>query len=226
MKKSIRFTGTLLALSLVLLLDGSCNKDNNISNKDTYGTIDTTTLQNQLNVLPKETLNETELSSLPLMREEEKMARDVYTAFYGKWGATIFSNISLSEQTHMDAVLMLLQKYAISDPVGTNGIGVFTNPDYQELFTTLVAQGSTSSLSAYKVGATIEEMDILDLKNYLTIVDNKDITLVYEMLAKGSRNHLRSFYKNILNLGGTYTPQYLTQEEFDAIVNSSMETGF
>lgn len=41
---------------------------------------------------------------------------------------------------------------------------------------------------------------------------------------KGSRNHLRSFYNNIISNGGTYTPQYISQSEFDTIVNSSMET--
>jgi hypothetical protein len=89
-----------------------------------------------------------------------------------------------------------------------------------------VAQGNASVLDAYKVGATIEDLDIFDLKNALTTIDNQDIKLVYDMLTKGSRNHMRSFYKNILNVGSTYTPQYITQAEFDAIINSPMETGF
>jgi hypothetical protein len=57
-------------------------------------------------------------------------------------------------------------------------------------------------------------------------VDNQDITYVYENLAKGSRNHLRSYYRNILNAGGTYIPQFISQAEFDEIISSPMETGF
>ena len=160
------------------------------------------------------------------MREEEKLARDVYITLYSKWGSTIFSNISNSEQTHMDAVLMLLNKYGLADPVGSNPVGVFSNASLQNLYHQLVAQGTASLLNAYKTGATIEDLDIYDLTKALISVDNQDIRLVYNMLAKGSRNHMRSFYGNILNLGGTYIPQYITQAEFDAIINSPMETGF
>ena len=73
---------------------------------------------------------------------------------------------------------------------------------------------------------TIEDLDIFDLKNALLNNDNQDIKLVYDMLTKGSRNHIRSFYKNILSVGGSYSPQYITQAEFDAIINTAMETGF
>jgi len=44
-------------------------------------------------------------------------------------------------------------------------------------------------------------------------------------LLQGSRNHLRAYYQTLLNQGGSYTPQYLSQAEFDAIVNSAMERG-
>jgi hypothetical protein len=65
----------------------------------------------------------------------------------------------------------------------------------------------------------------VDLKNHLLLVDNQDITSVYNNLMRGSRNHLRSFYANILFLGGTYTPQYLSPEEFNAIITGKHETG-
>ncbi len=85
--------------------------------------------------------------------------------------------------------------------------------------------GSTSISDALQVGATIEDLDIFDLENALTKIDNQDIELVYDNLTKGSRNHLRSFYSNILIASETYVPQFITQEKFDAIVNSPMETG-
>ncbi|MBK5280448.1 MAG: DUF2202 domain-containing protein [Bacteroidia bacterium] len=159
------------------------------------------------------------------MREEEKLAKDVYITLYQKWGVNIFTNMSASEQTHMDAVFVLLTKYSLTDPVGANAVGVFNNATLQNFYNQLVAQGSTTVLDAYKVGATIEDLDIFDLANALTKNDNQDIKLVYDMLTKGSRNHMRSFYKNILSTGSTYTPQYITQAEFDAIINSSMKTG-
>ncbi len=159
------------------------------------------------------------------MREEEKLARDVYTTLYGKWKIIIFNNIGESEQTHMDAVLQLLNRYNLQDPVGNNNVGEFNNADLQELYLQLVELGSTSISDALQVGATIEDLDIFDLENALTKIDNQDIELVYDNLTKGSRNHLRSFYSNILIASETYVPQFITQEKFDAIVNSPMETG-
>lgn len=205
----------------------SCSKDDgSVKNNNNNGNMNITNLQAQVNSLPIESLNPAELTSLSFMREEEKLARDVYITLYNKWGVNIFTNISASEQTHMDAVLMLLNKYGLTDPAGTNAVGVFNNATLQNLYNQLVTQGNISVLEAYKVGATIEDLDIFDLQNALINIDNMDIRLVYDMLTKGSRNHLRAFYKNILNAGGTYTPQFITQAAFDAIINSAMETGF
>lgn len=204
----------------------SCSKNDAPAKNDNNGNINFANLQAQINSLPKEPLSQAELASLSFMREEEKLAKDVYITLYNKWGVNIFTNISASEQTHMESVLLLLTKYSLTDPVGSNAIGVFNNTTLQNLYNQLVVQGNTSILEAYKVGATIEDLDIFDLRNALINIDSQDIRLVYDMLTKGSRNHMRSFYKNILNVGGTYIPQYITQAEFDAIINSSMETGF
>lgn len=170
-------------------------------------------------------LSQDEINSLLFVREEEKVARDVYTTLYEKWNIVIFANISSSEQSHMDAVLALLDKYDIPDPVGDNGVGVFKNTELQVLYNDLVTQGSDSILDALIVGATIEDLDLFDLKEKLTTIEHDDLALVFNSLLKGSRNHLRAFYSSILLAGGTYIPQYITQEEFDAVVNSPIEKG-
>jgi len=222
LKKSVFFMmGAALMLTVV-----SCSKDDDPVKNNNNSNINIANLQAQVNSLPIESLNPAELTSFSFMREEEKLARDVYITLYNKWGANIFTNISASEQTHMDAILMLLNKYSLTDPAGSNPVGVFNNTTLQNLYNQLVAQGNISVLEAYKVGATIEDLDIFDLQNALINIDNQDIRLVFDMLTKGSRNHLRAFYKNILNAGGTYTPQFITQAAFDAIINSAMETGF
>ena len=64
-----------------------------------------------------------------------------------------------------------------------------------------MAQGNTSVIDAYKVGAKIEDLDIFDLKNALINLDNQDIHIVYDNLTKGRLNNMRSFYKNLLNVG-------------------------
>jgi hypothetical protein len=228
MKTLLKNAGRGMIFLSIVLTVVSCTKDNSkvANNNSSWGNINTANLQKQINSLPVESLSTTELNTLSLMREEEKLARDVYITLYNKWGANIFNNISNSEQTHMDAILMLLNKYSLPDPVGSNAVGVFSNVTLQNLYGQLVAKGNISLPDAYKTGATIEDLDIFDLTTALTSIDNQDIRLVYDNLTKGSRNHMRSFYKNIVNLGSTYTPQYITQLAFDAIINSAMETGF
>jgi hypothetical protein len=214
MSKGIAIQSVVLVSVLVMVLFQSCAKDEVVVNTD---------LTSQINALPTEALNGEELSFLQLMREEEKLAHDVYVTLYEKWKVNVFLNISSSEQDHSDAVLTLLIKYKLSDPVGDNAVGVFSDTHLQDLYAQLVAQGSTSVLDAYKVGATIEDLDIFDLKNALSVTDNQDLKLVWENLSMGSRNHMRSFYGQIMGLGGTYLAQFITQAELDAIVSSANE---
>ena len=54
-----------------------------------------------------------EILGLQFMLEEEKLARDVYLTLGEAWGLNVFQNISRAEQTHMDAVASLLQRYGV-----------------------------------------------------------------------------------------------------------------
>jgi hypothetical protein len=178
-----------------------------------------------IDTLPYEPLNTVELDAVTFMREEEKLARDVYMSLYDIWGAKIFTNISDSEQTHTDAVLRLIQKYDLADPAQDALRGVFSNPALQGLYDTLIALGSASLLDAYIVGATIEDLDIYDLRRLSVEIDNQDITVVFDSLELGSRNHMRAFSARLADLGMVYMPVYISQEEYDAIINSPKETG-
>ena len=168
--------------------------------------------------------SDTELDMLLHMKEEEKLARDVYAALYEKWGIPIFSNISRAENTHMSAVIYLLEKYG-EEQTAVDEPGKFTNPDFQKLYAHLVTKGSTSLVEAFKTGALIEDMDIKDLMEFLDEVTNENIIMVFENLTKGSRNHLRAFNRQLSRSGIIYTPEYISQEEFDKIISSPHEAG-
>ncbi len=176
--------------------------------------------------IPKSDLNDIEKAGLILMREEEKLARDVYVTLGEKWNLPIFSNISRSEQMHTDAVKALLDRYEIEDPIKDNTTGIFTSPELSELYKNLVAKGSTSLMDALEVGATIEDLDIKDLNELLAKTDNKDIKVTYDFLNKGSRNHMRAFSRQIDNRGESYTPQYISSTEYENILSSPHERGF
>ncbi|UBM63090.1 DUF2202 domain-containing protein [Candidatus Sulfidibacterium hydrothermale] len=171
---------------------------------------------------PTPKLNAEDSTMVVHMREEEKLARDVYTALYDKWGLRVFTNIARSEQTHMDEVLKLLNKYGIPDPASSEP-GKFNNPDLQALYTSLVAKGDSSLTNSLLVGATIEDLDIYDLEEYMSKTTNQDILNTFQFLTCGSRNHMRSFVSQLQVYDITYTPVYISQTEFDDIINSPSE---
>ncbi len=188
--------------------------------------IDLSTLSEALNPISTGTLSDAEVEGLLYMREEEKLARDVYLVLYDTWGLPIFQNIANSEQTHTDAIKTLLERYGLEDTVVGQDIGAFINPELQELYDSLVETGSQSLVDALRVGVAIEEIDILDLEEWISQTNPADIVLVYENLMKGSRNHLRSFVSTLeQQTGETYQPQYLDQVAYDAIVDSPIERG-
>lgn len=170
-------------------------------------------------------LSDLERAGLVFMREEEKLARDVYALLGERTGLRIFSNIAASEQTHMDAVGTLLARYEVADPVVDPRPGAFTDATLAALYADLVAQAAASDIKALRVGALIEDLDIADLALRLGQTDNPDIRLVYENLMRGSRNHLRSFVSQLQARGATYEPVYISPDGFAAIIASPRERG-
>ena len=175
--------------------------------------------------IPASDLSPEEAAALLFMREEEKLARDVYNALYEIWGQPTFTNIVSSEQMHMDEVKLLLDRYKLADPALEPGS--FTDPSLGALYDQLVAQGSLSLADALKVGAAIEEIDILDLQTRLAQTDNADIQQVFNSLMSGSYSHLNAF-TGVLSMqtGETYTPQYLSAEAYAAIVTGQSGNGY
>jgi hypothetical protein len=192
---------------------------------DTNGDLNTQDLQAYIDSLPTEPLTEDEKKGLLYMVEEEKLAHDVYTKLYEKWGLPIFNNIAKSETTHVESVRMLLKKYNLTDPTADEGIGEFQNEELQALYNQLIEIGMKSEIDALKVGALIEETDIKDLQEWISQTNKVDIITVYENLMMGSRNHLRSFVGQLKDRGVTYEPQVLPKDEYEAIISSPMETG-
>jgi hypothetical protein len=214
------YRNSIFAFINVLLVFCSSPVESETANQSTED------IEKQLEYLAIEDLSEDEIEGLIFMREEEKLARDVYIVMYEKWEMKIFNNISQSEQKHMEAIKILFDRYELEDPIENDEIGEFNNEELLNLYNTLITQGNDSLLAALKVGATIEEIDILDLEEQINDkVDNEDILLVYNNLLRGSRNHLRAFVRNIGAQGETYVPQYIEIASYEEIINSEMERG-
>lgn len=141
--------------------------------------------------------------TLQFMREEEKLAHDVYAYFNPLYpDANTFANIMESEQQHTDAVAGLLVKYGVADPVVLDPVtgepvpGKFTNTDLQALYDDLVEIGEESLEDALNVGVAIEQKDIEDINAAIEeAVGYTDIVRVYTNLLAGSYRHLEGFLR-------------------------------
>ena len=145
----------------------------------------------------KYNLSSIEKDGLIYMRLEEKLARDIYLTLGKTYKQKMLINIPESEQRHIEAVKVLLDKYEMTDPIADDAIGSFGNTDFKKLYDDLVVKGQVSFKDAMLVGKEIEEMDIKDLDERILQTDNPDIKVVYENLKRGSENHLRAFTRHL-----------------------------
>jgi hypothetical protein len=154
------------------------------------------------------------------MREEEKMARDVYLTLNEKWNQQVFTNIIGSESYHMSQIKLLIDKYKLPDPVAKNNdkYGMSINNNLQKMYDELTTSGKTSLEAAFRAGAKVEEADIKDLRDAIDITVNADIKSTYQYLVQASENHLRAFVRNLKRLGNTYEPIILSKDEFNKII--------
>ena len=131
---------------------------------------------------------------LQFTREEERMARDLYTALAAKYDQAVpFSRIKLSEQRHFDAVGTLLTRYGVSDPSAGKAAGTYAYPELQKLYDGWLAQGNASLDSAYDVGIALEKRDVADLKKIAAGTKDDTAKTLFTRLGTASEQHLAAF---------------------------------
>ena len=220
-------------LALALLAAPGCDSTDQDRDRDRlitvdadgYTSVDLVALSTWLATVPNQPLSNAETEALLYAREEEKMARDAFRVFDQQYDPAAFTKIADSEQTHMDAIGMLLDKYGLADPVTNDATGAFTDPDILALYQDFLDQGDDALTGGLEAGAAIQEMAVRDLGSWLGAVDNRDVTCVFSNLQKGSRNHLRRLVDLLQDRGVTYVPVYLPQATYDAILADDMERG-
>ncbi len=183
-----KFQFHFLVIASIILIFGSCEGPFG-QMEESFDDIELKKGQAQKSI----ELTEADSIGILFMREEEKLAHDVYEQLYADFGHKIFLNIMTSEQNHMDAMLRLITYYKLEDSA-TDVPGVFNNEDLQTLYNDLMA-GITDLASALEVGVTIEETDITDITALLEQTEIKNIEQVYTHLLSGSKNHLKAFNK-------------------------------
>jgi hypothetical protein len=209
--KNANYLVFMLLVSMVVL-STNCDGKNNVFLPELEDTAGST-------IAGTDTLAAEAIEGILFLREEEKLARDVYLYLYEKFPLRPFANISKSEEAHMKAVKYLIDLYGLEDPVKDNPPGKFENQEIQALYEQLTLKGSQSKEDALRVGAFIEEIDIIDLQE--EIILNKDIpelVTVLQNLLQASERHLRAFVGVLRVNGVEYAPVELDIEEFRAII--------
>lgn len=134
------------------------------------------------------------VENLTFMREEERLARDLYLALAAQHdNAAPFVQIARSEQRHFDSIGLLLTRYGIADPAAGKSAGDYAFDELDTLYADLLAQGKVSLAKAYEVGVAVETEDIADLKAAIAETTQADATRVFTNLMNGSENHLAAF---------------------------------
>jgi len=201
MKRQTAPITLIMVMSLFTLLLVSCKKDTETA---------TTT-----------PLTDSDKNALLFMLEEEKLARDTYNYLWEVWQINPFTNIKSTEQSHMDAIAQVLTSYGIQYTILP--AGQFADSLLLNFYNQFVTSGSVSLSNALQIGATIEDLDISDLEEYTAQSTNETVINVFNSLECGSRNHLRSFVSAVVTAGGSYAPQFISQDYYSIIISSSNE---
>jgi len=191
-----------------------------------YTDVDLDLLASALVELKMGQLSESEVEAILYMREAEKLARDVLLALDEQWDSEVLGRVAQSEDTHTEAIKALIDRYNLWDPSSVTWDGYYNNEELLALHRQLVRQGGGSAVDALAVGAQMQEISILDLREYRAETDDEDVQMVYENLLRASRNHLRVFATLLQQQGVAYQRIYLSQTLFDEIVSTPPEPGY
>lgn len=141
-------------------------------------------------------MTEFESDQLKSIKEEEKLARDVYNTLGDTWDLAVFHNIARSEQNHMNQMEGLFATFGLPDSASSLD-GVFNDPVLQQLYDRLTSTASVSQRAALGVGELIEIIDIDDLTDLINATEKPSILSTAERLRSASYNHLDAFQRQL-----------------------------
>lgn len=195
----------ILFLVTFLVTFYSCKKE-----EDTQITIQET---------PK--LTEQEEMDLLFSCEQEKLLRDVYLYSFDKYGNAIFNQIAGSQNVRMSELKGLISSYNLDDPTSLD-IGMFSTSSFQDIYNTALIQSDSSLESAIMAILYLEDKDMVDIREFISNTTKENMLYTYEFMYCTSENHIRWLYPELLLEGGTYTPQFISQDDFNEIINSNL----
>jgi len=175
-------------------------------------------IREQIMASRAEPLGADEQRDLQRIREQRKLARDLYWDLAKHWGSLVLVRLGAAEQAHLNALDTLLDHYDLSDPVAGPAVGESGDPKFHALHAQIVEVGHRSEMAASQAGLLVEEMSLSDLAAARARTRRPEIAAVYDDLLRDSRNHLRALFRQMQRFEGEYVPQSLSLSDFEAIV--------
>jgi len=147
-------------------------------------------------------LTNQEKEALNYMYQEEKLAKDVYYKLAQMYPDIRVFSIYNSEIRHENSVANVMRHYGLPFPVRGDQVGVFNNPELQNLYDVLINKGKRSLKDALEVGIMVEVTDIEDLDKYLANATSPDVIALFKFLRAGSYNHYNAFNRTLMGITG------------------------
>ena len=155
-------------------------------------------------------------TALRFQIDEERMARELYSAFGAKWDLPPFANIPQAEARHEAVLRQLATRAGMAAPTAV--AGRFDSAEVQKRYDDLLALGLASVDSALRTGAYVEEVDIADLNTLIATTDNAALKDTATALRTASGHHLQAFVGVLAARGIAYVPQVLKADEYQAML--------
>ncbi len=157
------------------------------------------------------------------MREEEKLARDLYLDFSEYWKLPLFAKTARAEQRHMLTTGLMIELFGLEDPITDDGRGLFSDPAWSTLYAELSARGGLSIEEALGAAGWVEEADIVDLTEALEQSSDPALIRTFDHLLRGSVSHLRAVVKALAKRGVGYEAQLLDPDRLEGLLAPSAD---
>ena len=137
--------------------------------------------------------------------KSENLSKEVCMTFYNNYHDPVFAKAASNNQRDIEFIANLA---IVND----------TNVD-TSIYNKFINFGNTSVISALDTCAWISELNIVKYKSKLSETNNSAVEKIYSYSLQVEEENLKLFATELTKYNQTYTPKYLSEEEYNKIVS-------
>lgn len=171
---------------------------------------------------PSATPSPDEQETLRFLLEQRRLVRDIYRHLHGAWEIPAFADLAGAEQRGIGELQRLHRQLRLRHLPADGEPGIFADPALGQLYRRLLTQGLFDIREALELGALIEEMSIIDLRDAIDESRSHRLDQIYIALLGNAYAHLRAIHRQLARSGVDYQPRLLPREGLEAILNNAL----